>query len=767
MEQVPEFNSANSPISVGSQHYSIIDDQGILYMGGSNLGHQLGIGTDEDVKTPIRLPFDKRVISVSCGDLFTIAITEDGKIYGWGGVIGGSGEPKNVPTIIEALESYKAVKVSCGGGGWAVILDDGSIHYSVLGKGVMKLETKGIIPSEDKIIDISADGYHFAAITKSGKLYFFGEERITYSVSIGAGIFSPRPRHIHLPLKPMVPGGTIESIKVKQVSLTQSHIILLSKNGDVFVWGKNKNCLLGLNKCTSTPTYIIPQKLTTLPKISCIESHHTVSAAITTDGRLYVWGYYGIHDFIVGVRENDRRFGRLHKPERFIALHPIEIEIGCRVNYIALGSDLTIITTKDGIVNYIGNSEYSPNPSDRPSIGEVIQVLTGSLSQKIICSNQKSIQGWDIQKYNPSDLIHYQEKGETYCFLKSDVSFLQQGLNPFTGRKIRPGILKEFIRLAKEKKLFDPYGVTLPKGIKTKCPLFVSHDPLIGYYYHCEGISKFVTKSVSPGQDSDANCVGLLYQTTFRRPLSMEDMDQYGFIRADESNIVSDKLILDLKSLEVDRPLANRVLKETSDKTYSVYNSMDDDTEHFSLRGALQEFMNSGHIVLPSQAIQDILVQKIRPSEPITLFRGLSWNEWSGLTFEKWMNQIGRKKISIGDELEIIDTRVASWSANICISSTFSSGNYGIVFSYQAQPNEIMLDVRMLADREKFYQHDQAEVMLLPGRKKNHEWGGPITRRVKVEMVVWNRGQRTPSGFLLKEKPTEQYNLWVKELIIP
>ena len=407
------------------------------------------------------------------------------------------------------------------------------------------------------------------------------------------------------------------------------------------------------------------------------------------------------------------------------------------------------------------------NPSNRPSIEKVIQVLTESISKKIICSNQKSIQGWDIQKYRSSDLIHYREKDQTYCFLKSDVSFLQQGLNPFTGRKIGTKALEKFVRLAKEKKLFDPYGVVLPKGITTKCPLFVSHDLFIGYHYHCEGCAKFVTKSVSPGQDSESNCVGLLYQTTLKHHLLMEDMDQYGFIRAKESNIVSDKLILDLKSLEATRPLANRVLKETSSKTYPVYNSMDDDTEDLSLRDSLQEFMNSGHIVLPSQAIQDILVQKIRPSKPIILYRGLTWNEWSGLTFEKWMNQIGRKKISIGDELEIIDTRVASWSANICISSTFALGDYGIVFSYQAQPEEIMLDTRMLLDREKFYQHDQAEVMLLPGRKKNGEWGGPITRRVKVEMVVWSWGQRTPSGFLLKEKPVDQYNLWVKELIIP
>ena len=371
----PELNSTNSPISVGSQHYAIIDDRGFLYMGGSNIVHQLGIGTDEDVKGPIRLPFDKRVVSVSCGNLFTIAITEDGKTYGWSGRINsslskyissestkpyceGNDELTKVPTLIECLEPYRAVKVFCGGSGWAVILDDGSVHYSVLGKGVMKLETKGIIPPEDKIIDISVDNYHFAAVTKSGKLYFFGEERITYSVSIGAGIFTARPRLIHLPLKPIVPDGIIESIKIKQVSLSSSHIMLLSKSGDVFVWGKNKNCLLGLSKCTSTPTYIIPKKLI-LPKISYITSHQSVSAATTTDGRLFVWGYNGIHDFIVGIQENDQRFSTTKSGK--IALHPIEIDIGCRVNYIALGSDIIIITTEDGIVNYTGSSEYGPN----------------------------------------------------------------------------------------------------------------------------------------------------------------------------------------------------------------------------------------------------------------------------------------------------------------------------------------------------------------------------------------------------------------------
>ena len=394
-------------------------------------------------------------------------------------------------------------------------------------------------------------------------------------------------------------------------------------------------------------------------------------------------------------------------------------------------------------------------------------ISVGEHNKYISYPNQKSIQGWEIGRYRSSDLIYYKEKGQTYRFLKSDVSFLQQGLNPFTGRKIRPGPLKEFIRLAKEKKLFDPYGVVLPEDIKTKCPLFVSDDPLVKYRYNCEGNRGIISKSISSGQPTDYKCVGLIYQITLKSPLSQKDIDKNGIIRIDTSNIIKNELILDVKSLEVDRPPANRVLKETIDKTYPIYNQQDHITRHLSLWDALTYFMRYGGVILPNQAITDIVSQKIRLLKPIILYRGLTWFD-TGTTFEKWMNQIGREKISIDDELDITSTRVASWSTNICVSSSFAAtGNYGIVFSYQTIPEEIMLDTRMMSGRAYFYNRDQAEVMLLPGRKKNGEWGGPITRRVKVEMVVWNTGQRTPSGFLLKERPVNQYNLWVKELIIP
>ena len=357
----------NSPLSVGENHYAVIDDQGILYMAGENEDYQLGDGTTNNSKIPIPLKsFIKKVIGVSCGKDFTIAITEDGKVYGWGSMETSDYEQMEVPTLIEGLESYIAVKVSCGGDGWGVVFEDGSVYYSVWREGVLKLETKGIIPTEDKIVDISVDGYKFAVVTKSGDLYFFSED--PDSDLKWPEEFPLELKHIPLPEK------------TKQVSLSRTHVVVLSKSGNVYTWGKNKNGQLGLSEDLSLKIYMKPQRLTSLPKISYISSSKGVSVAITTGGKLYVWGENKITDIMVGVGQKDTRF-RMSQYWTTIAIVPVEISIGFildqefppfdknhpydeifRVNYVAVGKHFSLFSTIDGMVNYtMGLRDYKFN----------------------------------------------------------------------------------------------------------------------------------------------------------------------------------------------------------------------------------------------------------------------------------------------------------------------------------------------------------------------------------------------------------------------
>ena len=358
----------NSPISAGSYHYAMIDNQGILYMAGKNNSYQLGDETKNKTKIPISINiFDQKVISVSCGKIFTIAITEDGKTYGWGTFHNPRRKIK-VPTLIPNLENYKAIKVSCGGEGWAVILNNGSVYYSIamthFGKRIM-----GIAPLKENVVDISVNSSKLGMITSSGKLYVFGRDfsrKLRGIVELSDDVFAPEIGGLPIdpilfPSEPAGSGENPKSIIIKQVSLSESHIMALSTNGDIFSWGDNDEDQLGLNEGIY-PGYIhpTPQKIPAPVKFSYIGVHDKMSYAITTHGKLYIWGgdHYIIKDQLKLMPSNEGKFyitlGNLVKS-------PLEISIGHRVNYVSFGSRFAITVTEDGMVNYMGDPYYGPS----------------------------------------------------------------------------------------------------------------------------------------------------------------------------------------------------------------------------------------------------------------------------------------------------------------------------------------------------------------------------------------------------------------------
>ena len=346
----------NSPISVGSLHYAAIDDRGALYVGGNNMMGQLGNGTRVNSEIPIAIKsFNQKIISVSCGNLFTMAITEDGKTYSWGFNKSLLGGVVLVPTLVPVPMNLKAAKVSCSGSGWGIVLDDGSVYVSIsIFSGRKYIDTPNRIVLEDKIIDISVHSSSFAVVTKSGKLYLAGKNFGEYpsakkefiGIEIAGNMRIIKPEYIPFPPQQ----GIIP--KIKQVSLTNTHIMALTVDSKVFIWGINQ--FVG-SSSRGPRIDLSPQLLTSLPKISYISTYGDISAAITTDGRLYVWGRYTIWNDILNYIPDDKKIGGDVE-----ILTVTEIDIGSRVNYIALGNTFTIAVTVDGMVNYIrGHSRLS------------------------------------------------------------------------------------------------------------------------------------------------------------------------------------------------------------------------------------------------------------------------------------------------------------------------------------------------------------------------------------------------------------------------
>ena len=371
----------NPPISSGSLHYAAIDSLGILYMAGRNESGQLGDGTLNNSEIPIAVKsFTKKVISVSCGNHFTMAITEDGKTYGWGSskFVNNQNAHFLVPTLIDVLKEHRAIKVSCRGIGWAVILDIGSVYYRItlFRWGYYKSFTR-TLSLEDDVIYVSAGAFRLAMVTKSRNLYFLGDNFAGVGVGVSGTMDKPvfSPVRISLPLARYnnMLSKPIGTDKIQQVSLGNIHIMVLTTKGTIFTWGENNSGQLGIGAkgIRASVRMMTPQKITTLPKISYINADMSSSSAITMDGRLYVWGVNSLISSLTSHLPNPRKEALklgiiIDERGGPSTVHfPMEIDIRdkyqpvrkrLRINYVALSNKFSIVSTEDGMVNFL-----SPN----------------------------------------------------------------------------------------------------------------------------------------------------------------------------------------------------------------------------------------------------------------------------------------------------------------------------------------------------------------------------------------------------------------------
>ena len=113
-------------IAAGSNHYLFLDSKGNVWsMGGNGYG-QLGHGNKFDSHiTPDRIAWflknGIKIVDIACGFDHSLAVDNDGKVYGWGyDKYSQCGHGQNmdtscdVPKLIESLRGYNIVEIKCG-----------------------------------------------------------------------------------------------------------------------------------------------------------------------------------------------------------------------------------------------------------------------------------------------------------------------------------------------------------------------------------------------------------------------------------------------------------------------------------------------------------------------------------------------------------------------------------------------------------------------------------------------------------------------------
>lgn len=298
-------------VSVGSSHIAMVTMEHAVYTWGSNCCGQLGHGDtcSQDKPTQVEALKAKTIWRVSCGDKFTVFVTDNGIVMTCGqgelGCLGhGDWSSSSKPKLIEALLSFDVTSVSCGNAHVAVVTSDGMVFSWGCGEdGRLGLgdEDNRCIPTEVTAIDDTVsikqvrcgyDGTMF--LTDTGALLACGSNANNkLGLNNRQGFLMQMKNLLN---KVQVDGKNVPTAvkvlskhRVLDVSLGPAHSAALVEPGLVYTFGDNQYGQLACNNCKprEVPAIVkaLEEKTTTM--IFCGKGF---TLAGTNDNDLYFWG---------------------------------------------------------------------------------------------------------------------------------------------------------------------------------------------------------------------------------------------------------------------------------------------------------------------------------------------------------------------------------------------------------------------------------------------------------------------------------------------
>eukprot|EP00064_Thunnus_orientalis_P000753 superscaffoldBa00000042_g754 len=193
-------------VACGSHHTIALTTDGEVYAWGYNNSGQVGSGSTANQPTPRRVSSclqNKVVVNIACGQLCSMAVLDNGEIYGWGyncnGQLGlGNNGNQQTPCRIAALQGVNIIQVACGYAHTLALTDEGFVYawgansYGQLGTGNKSNQALPTLINTDKerIVEVAAchTSHTSAAKTQSGQVLMWGQCR-------GQAVASPHLTH--------------------------------------------------------------------------------------------------------------------------------------------------------------------------------------------------------------------------------------------------------------------------------------------------------------------------------------------------------------------------------------------------------------------------------------------------------------------------------------------------------------------------------------------------------------------------------------------
>lgn len=264
---------------------------------GNAVDGQLGLGGIE--ATHVAFPRynknvgDANVVEVGCGLKHTLLLLKAGKVSSCGSNEKGQlGQDKMAtrPGPLSSLDGIRIRHVACGNCHSLALTSKGQVYawgdgqYGQLGLGMAVTEPK-ITPrlvkvfKESVVVQICCGANHSLALTQKGEVFSWGLNNHCQLGMQKSRLSSPTPQ--------IVP--PLSGVPVVQLSAGRGHSVALTMGGAALTWGRNNFGQLGIGsiKDEDTPTQVSVLEREVVRHVACGEEH---TAFLTESGKVFTCG---------------------------------------------------------------------------------------------------------------------------------------------------------------------------------------------------------------------------------------------------------------------------------------------------------------------------------------------------------------------------------------------------------------------------------------------------------------------------------------------
>jgi uncharacterized repeat protein (TIGR02543 family) len=246
-------------IEFGNKHAATLTIDGRILTWGVNDSGQLGDGTTVsknyliDITQQFQLTDEEKITQISLGSEFSAVLTSKNRLLLWGDNFDGQ-------------------------------LGDGTTTDSYI---PLEINNQFGLIGEETIIKIDLGLYHCSALTSNDRIFTWG---YNFYGQLGDGTVENK----NIPTDITSSFSFNENEKIKDISLGAYYSVALTTDGRIFTWGHNVYGQLGdgTNIKQETPVDITSSfVLSENEEITQISVNGYVSSAITSNGRVFTWGW--------------------------------------------------------------------------------------------------------------------------------------------------------------------------------------------------------------------------------------------------------------------------------------------------------------------------------------------------------------------------------------------------------------------------------------------------------------------------------------------